>query len=749
MHHETIAADAATEARADVVLSGPALRDAVKLLTGKAVERRATVAALAALHFDIAPDGAATITATDLDMWASVTLAACGDSCDSLEPGRFAVNADALHKILSKAGKLERVRLIDTGDRRVTVKASRSQWHVPTVPADDFPLAPISAFAPDCGGTVDRAQFLADLVALSPAMNAEETRYYLHGVALQVRELGGRDRFVMAATDGYMMAAASRPIPAGCEAWGSAIMHRRAVSFALAADKLAGPGDMTLSRSGAFLALEFGALRILSKLVDDTYPDWPRAFESIAAPIDGEGQGALFPELLPEWPLPRTEALQKAAAGAIVWQGGNGGVMGECAADPGMMWAAMYIFQGGHARRAGGFSYDEGLAVEVTGDREYRIATKGAKIELTKEQVAALCGDSLWDVLEFPGADGRPRYVSQWLWDDGCSRFLVVGKDGRCPKAGAPREYVTRAEVEAALAGESVTPTPAECEIPEGNGPSRPGALRYRPMTDARLPQGHALYETYDLATGKVEWSMMTQGEARERCERMNAESYHTRQTPEDRAAAMPAPTDTPEAPAINATPASCQPAADWRSIAARGARLGLTQGDEESNGEFLLRIEALEAALPAQTARPKRTAAHERAVRRAWAERKAARAARFNVLLARDMAANNRRAAEFQRERADALAERVDALEYQSQQDRDAKRAADDACVTYRQRQGEAEDAQRLAEQEAREALAAREDMKRMLADAEARAAAAEAENAQLWAEIETLTAPAAAIAA
>lgn len=144
-----------------------------------------------------------------------------------------------------------------------------------------------------------------------------------------------------------------------------------------------------------------------------------------------------------------------------------------------------------------------------------------------------------------------------------------------------------------------------------------------------------------------------------------------------------------------------------------------------------------------------KRTPAHERAIRRAWSERKAARAARFNVLLARDMAANNRRAAEFQRERADALAERVDALEYQSQQDRDAKRAADDACVTYRQRQGEAEDAQRLAEQEAREALAAREDMKRMLADAEARAAAAEAENAQLWAEIETLTAPVPALAA
>lgn len=59
------------------------------------------------------------------------------------------------------------------------------------------------------------------------------------------------------------------------------------------------------------------------------------------------------------------------------------------------------------------------------------------------------------------------------------------------------------------------------------------------------------------------------------------------------------------------------------------------------------------------------------------------------------------------------------------------------------------AKDRAQLAEQEAAEALAAREDLKRMLADAEARAAAAEAENAQLWAEIETLTAPVPALAA
>lgn len=95
-------------------------------------------------------------------------------------------------------------------------------------------------------------------------------------------------------------------------------------------------------------------------------------------------------------------------------------------------------------------------SVTVEGDRTYPIATNGAAIHLSKEQVAALCGDSLWDVLAFTGADGRTRYVSQWLWDDGATRLLCVGADGRCPKAGEPREYVTRAEVEAALAGEPV-----------------------------------------------------------------------------------------------------------------------------------------------------------------------------------------------------------------------------------------------------------------------------------------------------
>lgn len=145
-----------------------------------------------------------------------------------------------------------------------------------------------------------------------------------------------------------------------------------------------------------------------------------------------------------------------------------------------------------------------------------------------------------------------------------------------------------------------------------------------------------------------------------------------------------------------------------------------------------LAEIEAILAALPAQTARPKRSPAHERAIRRAWAERKARREADVHLRIG---------AAQYEHVKGEL--ERVKALEASTTS------LALEMSEEAAKRRRAVEDRARLAEQEAAEALAAREDLKRLLADAEARLAAAEAENAQLWAEIETLTAPQPALAA
>lgn len=700
MQIEAIETQAATEARADVVLSGRELRDAVKLLTNKAADKRATVPILASIYFEIAPDGRATLTATDLTAWASLTLQSLSDDVETA-PGAFAIEGAALHKVLSKAGKADRIRLtVNTDASRVRLKTGRTEMFL-RVTADEFPLAPIAAFAAERAGELSRAQFMADLGALAPAMSDEYGRDHLHGIAMQARDMAGRDSLTMAATDGFKLAAAARPIPAGCEAWADCILPSRTVDLALAAHKAAGAGDaLFLSQGGRSVEIAFGNVSIYSWCVDATFPDWPRAFDSIMAPTDAE-QGALFPDLLPEYPAGRAADMEKPAPGVIDWQPGKGALIGQCASDPGMVWAVMYLdpYASGYNKP----DYSAEFTVEVECDREYQIATTGKKIALTKEQVAALCGDDLWTVLEFPGADGKPRYVSQWLWDDGATRLLCVGKDGRCPKADAPREYVTRAEVEAALAGEIVAPVMIEAPAPIAAeaitvAPEDVSAPETALPCDDATPCATHAAETVEIAP------IAAPAEA-ERAKRTDAERRAIIRAWQMRAAMRRMRADADTAP----EPVPAEAMADIAE-AERLIRCA----------DYVAPI-AIQSDAPPTREQAKRTPAHERMIRRAWAERKARRKA----------------------------ATRIDEIERAMLNSCNSVRDLSGALMRTRTELAAAQDQARLAEQIAEDHLQMREQMQRLLRDAEQRLAAAEAENAQLWAEIETLTAPTPALAA
>lgn len=151
----------------------------------------------------------------------------------------------------------------------------------------------------------------------------------------------------------------------------------------------------------------------------------------------------------------------------------------------------------------------------------------------------------------------------------------------------------------------------------------------------------------------------------------------------------------------------------------------------------------------PTAIQRRGRTPAHERAIRRAWAERKARRDAQevaqgYWQRWEEMQADRDRHAQETLNEIGGAMILRAKRRRAVLK----ARKATRSARYFIRQ-SGAHYDRAINAEHEAREALAAREDLKRVLADAEARLAAAEAENAQLWAEIETLTAPTEALAA
>lgn len=457
--------------------------------------------------------------------------------------------------------------------------------------------------------------------------------------------------------------------------------------------------------------------------------------------------------------------------------------------------------------------------VDAADGRRYLVADDERKIHLSKEQLRALIGESCFEVMEVPIPDnhplwrvfrGYPAYVARWLYEQGDSRLLIVQRDGRCfdPKKYA-RDYLLRSEIDALIAGtwspgdETATPTLAslaeavaaepeapavESEpvaIPHGMGPSKPGALRYRPMTDPTLPDGHAWHETYDCHTGEVEWSMMTQGEARSRCEQMNRER-------------ITAPADTPtvetEAPAFDPDGKAWRKAcmsgssaklryrkakSEWEAAqepqeresepvaaaqvapepenAPSGPEIG-DAGHSEPTGDpvaairaRMTEIEALLASLPAETdrgaieaIRPKRTAAHERAIRRAWAERKARRVA----MAALNRASDERRALRKERDDWEGRAQRNHAKRRRAvllarglQKRLNAEyRLVDRNAARMRDAENKALLQESRANVLAAQLAKAGED----IAALQRRAIAAEGENAELWQEIEALTAPA-----
>jgi len=731
MQIDPIAADAATESRATFTASPKALEAAAAFLAKRVIERRNSIPILSHIRIEATPAGAVILSGTDLDQLARVTIAA-----DVESPGTICVEAgplaDALAK-LRKGGAWE-VRFADKGGCRAKVNASgvRAAFDLRGLPADDFPATvtptvdeALSAF------TVAAAPFLSDLAALAPCISTEETRYYLNGIALQVRDMAERPRLILAATDGHNMAVASRPIPVGAEALVDSILPRKAVANLAHAAKLAGDVEAIAVEFEGDRAARFtlGAVEIETKLIDGTFPDWSRPFEGNLTPI-ADADAPLFPELVAGAPLAAMAKLEKGAGQVVEWQEAASGRIGAIPADPDMVFGCMNVaaigepvkgyrygyehdrdtatrYLVGQAERRHGpipFAWSKRLQVEggeavgltvgetkwipgeyverpnwetlvvesvyiegrtewcegaysvlmpredrrqlradvtleIDGDATvYPIATNsGGKIHLSADQVRNIAGDSVFETLALTIA-GKVVYVLAWLFAQGDSRFLTVRSDGRC-FAGKDRhkaQYLTLEQVEAALRGEEVVEAVEICPPEAAGSDSGPCAVAEAPEAPEAL------------------------------CEAVSGQDE-----PVTIADKLPAPeavkdslTTDPVAALLARVEALEAAIATLSGESSRGAigeiePMPLPAGDPRATGAARTRL-----AVVSQQ-QPKRSAAHERAIRRAWAERKARREAeaeRLRVVdLARDARAerdtlrqqleNARRAVEDQRE--------------------------------------------------------------------------------------------------
>ncbi|MCC6926967.1 DNA polymerase III subunit beta [Novosphingobium sp.] len=232
------------------------------------VERRNTIPILSNVLIEAAGDGTLKVMATDLDLQVVESLSAV-----SVEvAGAITVSAHLLFDIARKLPDGSQVSL-ETADNRMTVKAGRSRFSLPTLPRDDFPMivegdlpTTFELPAATLAQLIDRTRF---------AISTEETRYYLNGIFLHVTD----DELRAAATDGHRLARFTIKRPDGAEGMPDVIVPRKCVAElrklleeSLDANVLI---DLSASKVRFTLGGENGVV-LTSKLIDGTFPDYSR-----------------------------------------------------------------------------------------------------------------------------------------------------------------------------------------------------------------------------------------------------------------------------------------------------------------------------------------------------------------------------------------------------------------------------------------------------------------------------------------
>ena len=231
------------------------------------VARRNTIPILSNVLIDAA-GGAVAVTATDLDL--SIVERA---DADVDQEGATTTPAQTLYDIVRKLPEGAKIELAEETDGRLLVRAGPSQFHLPCIDRQDFPVA-------DDGDLPNRfeidAPALRRLIAKTRfAVSTEETRYYLNGVYLHATEADGAPVLRAVATDGHRLARVDTPLPEGAGALPGVIVPRKVINeLHRLIEDVDDPVSVAVSESK--IRVEFGRTVLLSKLIDGTFPDYER-----------------------------------------------------------------------------------------------------------------------------------------------------------------------------------------------------------------------------------------------------------------------------------------------------------------------------------------------------------------------------------------------------------------------------------------------------------------------------------------
>jgi len=227
------------------------------------VERRNTIPILANVVLR-AEEGELSLTATDMDMDIATEV-----GCSVMTSGATTMSAHLLYDIARKLPDGAEVE-IAVNDGHAMVSAGRSSFRLPTLPVEDFPAISSNELPVNFSLTAADMRDLIDATRF--AISTEETRYYLNGIYIHKAESG---ELCAVATDGHRLAMTRQALPSGAAQMPSIILPRKAVSeLRKLLDDF--DGDVLIGLSETRAEFRFGVVRLTSKLIDGTFPDYTR-----------------------------------------------------------------------------------------------------------------------------------------------------------------------------------------------------------------------------------------------------------------------------------------------------------------------------------------------------------------------------------------------------------------------------------------------------------------------------------------
>lgn len=235
------------------------------------VERRNTIPILSNVGFARGTQGLQ-LRMTDLDIEGIIDCQAVLDA--DFQP--FTVAASLLREIVGKLPDGAEVKIkLDGAKSQAQVSSGRSRFTLQVLPIDDLPTLDAPADKDTSHCTAASADLKTALEATAFAISTEETRYYLNGVYIHP----GADGALLVATDGHRLS--KRWLRIDGSAPGGVILPRKTVTALLA--HLPKDGDITLQANSSKIAITMPGVKLVSKLIDGTFPDYIRVIPQAGA----------------------------------------------------------------------------------------------------------------------------------------------------------------------------------------------------------------------------------------------------------------------------------------------------------------------------------------------------------------------------------------------------------------------------------------------------------------------------------